>query len=340
MIDKQNIFERSNAFVKKENPIEDKNIGIQPQKKNFRDRLSDALNPITWWLAAAIPFLLSTSFNDIANTKLLEKPEQKTYIPYIAPEISDSIWFHTNIFSKTIKDIILKKWWLKEMPDSINYTVAWQKKQMDISEYVNSLENDSLFLSKNLGNDLTDASKSISAYCAQDYYRYKSLLQKISLEWVGIETNDSYRDKVSKIQKFVNSFEYENDILYLGKNGTLSAMSDYQLPFLANILVGKMDCNNKAWLFVELCRVNNIISGIWLSSTHASPAVFSDSKDEMWKYLSPNVSIDKPSWGFYNGIIVEPTWNMIINWQKELLLAWDTDNKAYIWMAFTIFWPK
>ena len=242
--------------------------------------------------------------------------------------------------TKSVVDLILKKGGLSQIPDSINYGSKSENTYIDISPYKHLLTSDSLFLLKNIEGGRFETSVWVNEYCQKDYYKYKPLLQKISSEWIHIQENDSYRDKVGKIQKFIAWLDYDNDILYLGDSAKLSAASDYQLPVLANILIGNMDCNNKTWMFVELCRVNNIISGIGISWNHSAPAVFTDAKDEIWTYIEPNISFDRASGWSLNGILVDPTWSITTDTGQKPLLAGSTGAESYKGMTFTIFWPK
>ncbi len=292
------------------------------------------LGDIVWLLLCSVLALQTANFISHA---LQNKSKNSQYT---IPDIPRTIWLHTHMATKSVVDLILKKWGLTQIPDSINYGSKSKNTYIDISPYKHLLTSDSLFLLKNIEGGRFETSVWVNEYCQKDYYKYKPLLQKISSEWIHIQENDSYRDKVGKIQKFIAWLDYDNDILYLGDSAKLSAASDYQLPVLANILIGNMDCNNKTWMFVELCRVNNIISGIGISWNHAAPAVFTDTKDEVWSYIDPNVSVDRASGWSLNGIVVDPTWSITTDIGQKPLLAGATDAASYKGMTFTIFWPK
>lgn len=278
----------------------------------------------------------------------------KQYIPQSIDTntlcIPDNIASGDVFFTKSINDIILKKANIKKIPQSLSYVIDWKKRIIDISSYVETLKTDSLILlsslwiNKNLTNNLL-------SYAENDYNKYNSILSDISHTVIWINDADDYWTKVNKIQKFVHNFGYEYDLLYLGKDGT-PLLTDYQLPTLANLIIGRMDCNNKSILFVQLCRVNNILSGIVKATVegdwHILPVVLYDAKSDLRKHKKPTqwLSFSDAEGKQYHWLFVEVTgWDGVKYISNNVIKTKTTpsvlsNSKLDDWYNVSVFWPK
>lgn len=116
----------------------------------------------------------------------------------------------------------------------------------------------------------------------------------------------------------------------------LTLKSDYNVPW-ALVPFLWWNCNSNVWLFVQLCRLNNIPSAIWVTKWHCYAYIgVKDGDIETIKRTIPDVSlfdrvkVKKYWWITY--IPVEPSsWWSWTDW--ELNASWEND-----W--FAIFWPK
>lgn len=115
---------------------------------------------------------------------------------------------------------------------------------------------------------------------------HRTFLQAFSEKIIWISSQDAYTEKIYKIQKFIGQdITYKHDLNYFSKNG--SYMTDYQLPWSLTLILKSGDCNNKTWLFVELCRVNGILSAIAFVPGHTFPLVGYKSKDLEKGHIRP-----------------------------------------------------
>ncbi len=259
----------------------------------------------------------------------------KFYTKSYVPEWTNNIHINKttmpqSIITISISDIIKKKWWYDSIPDIISHNNAVNT--IDIRDYKSTLEQASLSSLSTWWNSETSYAINLVHYLQKDFQWNQCILEDVSSLRVGIVADDSYRDKVAKIHKFVRWLWYERDLLYLGKDWNLLALSDYQLPSVANLIIGKMDCNNKAGLFVQLCWVNNIVVGLGSSMTHMSPVVYSDVHDNMRNFIKPNTSV----WSMYNGAIVDPTNTDISNKIARPGIVWDMIWDKYNGMKFVV----
>jgi len=253
----------------------------------------------------------------------------QSYIPdwtsYI--QIKNATKFES-IFTKSVSDLIKRKWWYDSIPEVILY-----KKENDIDTiYVGAYNDftDAIGLFNKRGSSEVSHATWLIHYLQNDFQTNQCVMEDISTQRIGIIPEDSYWDKVAKIQKFVRSLGYERDLIFLWDNKDLPALSNYQLPAIANLMIGKMDCNNKTGLFIELCRSNNILVGIWSSMTHMAPVVYSHRDDDMRKYIKENTSI----WSTYNWVVVDPTNTDMMSGRRRQAIVWDVIGDQYIDMKF------
>ncbi len=259
----------------------------------------------------------------------------KNYVQSYVPDgtshmqIDDATKFET-IFTGSVPEIIKRKWWYDSIPDIISYKTNGTVDTIDVRTY-NTFPI-AIWLFNTRGSSEISHATWLIRYLQKDFATNQCLLEDISSQRIAIKSEDSYRDKVTKIQKFVRSLGYERDLIYLGKNKTLAALSNYQLPVLANLMIGKMDCNNKTGLFIQLCRSNNILVGIWSSMTHMTPVVYSHKDDEMRKYIRANTSV----WSAYNGVVVDPTNTDVAGGVRRPAITGDMTWEQYTEMKFIV----
>lgn len=257
----------------------------------------------------------------------------QSYVPRWATEtkIENAIDFES-IVTESTTDVIQRKWGYDSIPDVILYNKDGVVDTIDVSDYMDHVKNTDIGLLNTRWNSEISHATWLIRYLKKDFESQQCLFEEISLKRVTITPEDSYRDKVAKIQKFVRSLWYERDLVYLGKDKNLPALSNYQLPSLANLMIGKMDCNNKTGLFIQLCRSNNIIVWIGSSLTHMTPVVYSHTHDAMRNMIKANTSI----WDTYNGIVVDPTISDFTNWIRRPWIAGDINGEAYNEMKFVV----
>lgn len=255
----------------------------------------------------------------------------QSYVPDWTTQIQiDNQANFESIFTASIDDIIKRKWWHDTIPDIISYKKSGVTQTIDVGTYIENLDKTDIGLLNTRGNSEISHATGLIHYLQRDFQIHQCLFEDLSSKWITILPEDSYRDKVAKIQKFVRSLWYERDLIYLGDNQELPALSNYQLPSLANLMIGKMDCNNKTGLFIQLCRANNILVGIWSSITHMTPVVYSHKDDAMWKLIKANTSV----WYVYNWIVVDPTNTDITSGIRRPAVAGDMIGDPYEGMKF------
>jgi hypothetical protein len=154
----------------------------------------------------------------------------------------------------------------------------------------------------------TDASRQhivdfLANYIYQDAEIYKTMLQKISSDIIGITDKDSYTERVYKIHQFVGkdiAYPKNEDAIKLSEHWEM--VSDYQVPSLITALHRIGDCNNKTWLFLALCRVNGVLWAIGISPWHIFPMVAYDNPDiwdviiKVWRYCYVPIEVTNPRW--------------------------------------------
>lgn len=255
----------------------------------------------------------------------------QSYVPEWTNEIQiDNATKFESIFTSSVHDIIKRKWWHDSIPNNIVYKQNGTIDTLDVSDYTKSLKSLEIGLLNTRGSSEISHATWLIRYLQRDFNVNQCMFEEISSKWIDIWSEDSYWDKVTKIQKFVRSLWYERDLIYLGNNKNLPALSNYQLPSLANLMIGKMDCNNKTGLFVQLCRSNDILVGIWSSLTHMTPVVYSHKDDAMRKLIKANTTV----WYTYNWIVVDPTNTDIANGVRRPAIAGDMIGDAYEGMKF------
>lgn len=257
----------------------------------------------------------------------------QSYVPEWSHEIQiDDISNFESIFTGSVYDIIQKKWWYDGIPNSISYKKNGMIESIDVSCYLENLNSANIWLFNTRWNSEISHASGLIYYLEKDFKINKVLFEEISSQRINIVPEDSYRDKVAKIQKFVRSLWYERDLIYLWETQKLPALSDYQLPSLANLMIGKMDCNNKTGLFIQLCRSNDILVWVGSSLTHMTPVVYSNKNDAMRKIIKANTAV----WYTHNWIVVDPTNTDISNGSRRPAIAGDMIGDSYVGMKFVI----
>jgi hypothetical protein len=237
-----------------------------------------------------------------------------------------------SIFTTSVYDIIKRKWWYDSIPHTITYKNNGAIIPIDLDGYTEIFPDTTINLLNQRGSSEISRASGLIGYLQKDFSINQCILEDVSSQRIGITPHDSYRDKVAKIHQFVRSLGNERDVMYLGEDKSLVALSNYQLPAIANLMIGKMDCNNKAWLVIQLCWVHDIVVGIWASKTHMTPVVYSHEQDGIRKYIEENTSV----WDTYKWIVVDPSNSAIVSGVRRPAIAGDIVGDQYLGMKFVL----
>jgi len=227
-----------------------------------------------------------------------------------------------SMLTTSITDIIKIRGTYDSIPNTISYKKNGETYTLDVSDYISTLENAEIGILDKRGKDKTSRTTWLIDYLQKDFQTNQCIIEDISSQRIGIQPDHHYWDKVARIQEFVRSSGPGRDILGLGEKGNLSALSDYQLPWLASLMIRNIDCNNKTGLFVQFCRANGIPVGIGHSPTHIAPFVYTHEDDVLWQYLKSYTNFTS-RWTTYNWIVVDPSNTSIENGKPKPALVWD-----------------
>ncbi len=223
-----------------------------------------------WWV------LKKTVFSHENTIELKHDPEAVVWHPDSSqvkePDVAYLDSLPSYALDSNVREIPLRRQFIWKEIDSIKYkktSIAIDKPTLD---YLHSEK--IYFFPRNTHQQVAD---SMIGYIEKDYAKTKHIIQKISTDIVGIKPTDSYTERIYKIQQFVWNIPYQNDIVALSPHGKM--ITDYQLPGVIIVMSNAWDCNNKTWLFLQLCKANGILSAIGISPWHAFPLVGYKSHD-------------------------------------------------------------